>query len=95
MKDKDLFELHRARFLLAEYLREYPEHDQADLRIYLAYEALGNALRGVPPKRRDSHIQIESTDPNIDPPSDPSIDPPTDSPTHTRIETVRLIDKEK
>lgn len=74
MKDKNVFELHRARFLLAEYLREHPEHDQADLRVYLAYEALGNALRGIPQKRRNSHIHIVSTNPNTDPPSEPPTD---------------------
>lgn len=34
----------QARNRLGEYLNEFPEHDQADLRLWEAHEILGKAL---------------------------------------------------
>ena len=40
MTNEEQFQLYRAAALLETFLRDHPEHDQADIRVFDAYEAL-------------------------------------------------------
>lgn len=42
-----LSELQRIHDLLKQYLEEFPEHDQGDVRVYHAYELLSAIIREV------------------------------------------------
>ena len=44
MDDYGYSELIRAYELLKSFLRDHPEHDQADIRVFDAYEALRKAI---------------------------------------------------
>lgn len=42
----DLWRLEQVRDLLKNYLDAYPEHDQGDIQVYLAFVLLSDTLKG-------------------------------------------------
>lgn len=55
MTNEEQFQLYRAAALLESFLNDHPEHDQADFRVYTAYEALMKVVSSLEKKDAQSN----------------------------------------